>query len=89
MKIQIEDHAIERASERGVNENEIFSTLKTGIELPAKNNRLFKEKVFIYEKEWNGKYFKEKKVKVIYVVEAETIVVITVVVKFGMFSSIS
>lgn len=61
MKIQIEDHAIERASERGVSEDEIINTVESGLELPAKNNRCFKEKVFTYAKKWNGKYFEEKK----------------------------
>ncbi len=89
MNIQIDDHAIERAFERGTNEDEIISTLVNGVELPAKNSRFFKEEIFIYRKERNEKYFEEKKVKVIYVIEFDSIIVITVVVKFVMFSSIS
>ena len=59
MHIYIDDHARERAEERGTNEEEIIETIKQGNEGKAKNNRLAKEKVFAFAKEWNGKYYDE------------------------------
>jgi len=85
MEILIDDHAEERAPERGATEEEINDILRSGKLTIAKGNRLAKEKVYSFNKDWNGKTYKEKHVKVIYIIERNTIVVITVVVKYGNF----
>jgi len=85
MKIKIDDHAKERAIERGATEDEIYETLKNGGVLPARNNRFAREKIFLFEGEWNGKIYKEKQVKVIYIIEMNILTIITVIVKYGKF----
>ncbi|MBA3675006.1 MAG: DUF4258 domain-containing protein [Chitinophagaceae bacterium] len=85
MQIIIDEHAKVRAEERGVSVDEILDILNSAIPTVARNNRSAKEKVYIYNKEWNGKVYTHKQVKVIYIVESSTIIVITVVVKYGTF----
>ena len=76
-------HARDRAHERGVLDLEIEKTLDTGNEFKVKKGRKAKEKVFDYNKAWLGKEYPQKKVQVIYVVEEEKIVVITVKAFYG------
>lgn len=45
MKIQIDHHTLERAEERGTNEEEIRDTIMTGFSIPAKYGREGKAKV--------------------------------------------
>ena len=61
MKIQIDEHASDRAFERGASEEEIVETLQSGTAIVAKENRLAKKKVYSFEREWKGKVYKEKK----------------------------
>jgi hypothetical protein len=86
MDIRIDQHAKERAEERGASTTEIFEALTSGVLLPAKTGRLSREKVFSYRSEWNGKFYEEKLLKVIYLIDGKTIIVITVVVKYGKFT---
>ncbi len=58
MKIQIEPHTIERAEERGTNADEISEVLESGDEMPARGNRKGKTKIFPFESERLGKYYK-------------------------------
>jgi hypothetical protein len=44
LKIITDNHTIERALERGTNEDEIIDTINTGIEFKAKKNRIGKYK---------------------------------------------
>ncbi len=69
--------------ERGTTENEIEAVLSKGTEVAAKKGRKAKEMVFDYGKEWLGKSYSQKKVRVIYVMENGDIVVITVKVYYG------
>lgn len=86
MQINIDKHARDRAEERGTTEDEIYETVKTGKYAVANSNRTAKEKIYSFNKELNGKFYREKLVKVIYIVENEVIIVITVVVKYGNFT---
>jgi hypothetical protein len=45
MEIQIDTHALERADERGANEDEIKDVIRTGFAIPAKYGRIGKAKV--------------------------------------------
>lgn len=74
MKIQIEPHTLQRANQRGASEEEIKETLLNGNAISAKNNRLGKSKVFLFDSERNGKFYKEKKIEVYYVIENQTII---------------
>jgi len=83
MKFKLIEHAKERAIERGATEDEIQMVLSAGNEVQAKKGRKAKEMVFEYGREWLGKTYPQKKVRVIYVEENEEIIVITVKVYYG------
>jgi hypothetical protein len=46
MEIRIDPHALERAEERGTNEEEIKDVISTGLPIPAKHGRMGKAKVY-------------------------------------------
>ncbi len=85
MKVQIEPHTLQRATERGTTEDEIIETINSGVSILGKFGRLGKSKVFLFEKERNGKYFIEKKLEVYYLIENDVIITITVYVFYGKF----
>ncbi len=87
MHIYINSHARDRAEERGTNKDEIIETVKQVNESKVKDNRLVREKVFAFAKEWNGKYHDEKRVIVIFTIESGNVVVIRVTVEYGKFST--
>jgi hypothetical protein len=78
--IRIEPHTLKRAAERGADQDEIIETLKNGFDVPAKHDWLSKEKVFPFNTVRNNKYYEEKKIQVIYTIENNEIVTITVYV---------
>jgi len=81
--IKIITHAKLRARERGASEDEIGSTINTGIDVVVSRGRKAKEKVFEYNNEWLGKEYAQKKIQAIFVEEYGAIVVITVKVFYG------
>ena len=83
MKIQIDPHTLERAEERGTNEEEIKDVVKGGFSVPAKLGRSGKAKVYDFKQKRHGKYYEQKRVEVIYTLEEGTIVTVTVYVFYG------
>lgn len=83
MNIKIDPHTISRMPKRGVSEEEIFETLKTGAPFEAKNGRKGRAKVFTYKQNYEGKYYEEKKVEVIFVEEDQLITTVTVFCYYG------
>jgi hypothetical protein len=83
MQIQIEPHTLKRAEERGANESEILDVISTGINITAKLNRLAKAKVFEFHELRNNKFYEQKRIEVIYTIENDTFVTITVYVFYG------
>jgi len=83
MEIQIDPHTLERAQERGTNEQEIKDVINSGFSIPAKHGRLGKAKIYDFKQQRHGKYYEQKRVEVIYALEAETIVTVTVYVFYG------
>ncbi len=83
MKIKIDPHTLERAQERGTNAAEIKDVLNNGFEIPAKRYRKGKAKVFEFDQNRLNKFYKQKRVEVIYAVENDTIITITVYVFYG------
>lgn len=83
MKIQIEPHTLERAEERGANKSEIIDVILNGNKTSAKLNRLAKFKVFDFNSLRNNKYYEQKRIEVIYTIENDTYVTITVYVFYG------
>ncbi|MBS1258285.1 MAG: hypothetical protein MAG551_01342 [Candidatus Scalindua arabica] len=83
MKIQVDPHTLERAEERGTNENEIKDIINTGFVIPAKYGRIGKAKVYEFKKTRHGKYYEQKRVEVIYTTEGNIILTVTVCVFYG------
>ncbi len=71
MKIQIDPHTLQRARERGTNAKEVRDVIATGFVIPAKYGRRGKAKVYDFKQERNGKYYEQKRVEVIYVIEGK------------------
>ncbi len=86
MKIQIDPHALSRMPHRGVTEVEVITVLERGQAVAAQGSRRAKELVFSHEKEWAGRYYPEKKVKVVYMEEEDKMVVVTVLAYYGRWS---
>lgn len=85
MEIRIDPHTLERALERGADESEIRDVIANGDVIPAKYNRFARARVYPYGKERLGKSYAEKRIEVVYIVEQETIVTVTVYVFYGQW----
>lgn len=83
MKIQIDPHTLERAEERGTNENEIKKVLNDGKNIEAKHGRMGKSKVFDFDEKRNGKFYAQKKVEVYYTESRGVLITVTVCVFYG------
>ena len=83
MEIQIDPHTLERAGERGANEEEIKDVIQTGFSIPAKYGKLGKAKVYEFKKNRLDRYFEQKRVEVFYTIEGDITVTITVYVFYG------
>jgi len=83
MRIQIDQHTLERAEERGTSEEEITDVIESGYEIPAKHGRIGKAKVYQFKKERHGRKYEQKRVEVFYVKEEELFVTVTVYVFYG------
>lgn len=83
MEIQINPHTIERAEERGSNEEEIKNVIKTGFSIPAKYGHLRKAKIYSFNQKRHGKHYNQKRVEVFYVEEKRIVITVTVYVFYG------
>ncbi len=83
MKIQIDPHTLERAAERGATEKEINDVLNTGFEIPVKRERKSRTKIYKFNKKRLGTFYEYKKIEVIYTIEDDKIITITVYVYYG------
>ena len=61
MSVSIHPHALQRAHERGTNEEEIKDAVKNGEEFPAKFGRTGFRKNFLYNAKWNGNTIQQNK----------------------------
>lgn len=82
IKINIDSHALERAEQRGTNEEEIKETVLSGEKFPAKRNRVGFRRNFAYRNEWEGRYFENKQLEVFAAEELNGWYVVTVITKF-------
>ena len=80
--IRLSGHASGYATRRGFTEAEVETTIRTEPWLPARNDRLEAAKDFPCDGEWNGRYYATKRVRPIFVEEADEIVVVTVYTYF-------
>lgn len=83
MKIQIDPHTLQRATERGATLADIEDVINTGFVIPGRGGREGKAKVYDFKQERLGKYYEQKRIEVIYVEENDIIVTVTVYVFFG------
>ena len=83
MEIRIDPHTLERAEERGTNAEEIREVIRTGSAIPAKRGRKAKARTFQFQERWGNRYYEEKRVEVVYTVENDLIITVTVYVFYG------
>lgn len=83
MEIQIDLHTLLRAADRGTDAAEIRDVIETGIPIAAKRSRLAKAKVYPFQAIRLGKYYDQKRVEVVYVVEGDVAVTVTAYVFYG------
>jgi hypothetical protein len=83
MEIQIDPHTLERAEERGTDENEIMDVIHTGFTIPAKYGRTGKARVYSFKQMRLNKYYEQKRVEVYYNIEGNKIITVTVYVFYG------
>ena len=83
MKIQIDPHTLERAVERGTNNEEIADVIETGLSIPGKYNRRGKAKVYDFNQMRHDKLYEQKRVEVFYMIEDDAIITVTVYVFYG------
>ncbi|MEM3484372.1 MAG: DUF4258 domain-containing protein [Candidatus Methanomethyliaceae archaeon] len=76
------NHAREQLLFRGATEEEIIEAIRSSPWQKAELGRLECRKSFIFEKEWNKRYYKTKQVRPIFVEEETEIVVVTVYTYF-------
>jgi len=87
MEIQIDSHTLERAKERGTNEEEIRDVIETGFIIPSQYGRFGKAKVYKFKQARQNKFYEEKRVEVFYIVERDRMVTVTVYVFYGKWEA--
>ena len=85
MEIQIDPHTLERAEERGTNEEEIKDVINNGFPIRAKHGRFGRAKVYDFRQKRHDRYYEQKRVEVIYALEKQVIVTVTVYVFYGQW----
>ena len=79
-------HVLKRIPERGTTVAEVEDVLRSGDIDKARPGYAARAKVFAFGRLWAGKAYPEKRVRVIYVGEGDTTVVVTVYVYYGSWS---
>lgn len=87
MEIQIDPHTLERAEAHGTNEEEIKDVINSGFFIPAKHGRLGKAKVYAFQQKRHGKYYEHKRGEVIYTLERDVVITVTVYVFYGTWEN--
>ncbi len=85
MEIQIDTHTLERALERGTNQEEIKDVIISGLPIPAKYERQGKAKVYEFNGYRHGRHYEQKRVEVFSLNENENIITVTVYVYYGQW----
>jgi len=76
--IRLSGHARQQLARRGAGESEVIEAIRSADWQPAALNRLECRMDFLYDKSWNGKYYRTKQVRPVFVEETDEIVVVTV-----------
>jgi hypothetical protein len=80
--VRLSGHARDNLRYRGATEGEVKETIRTAPWRPAELGRLECQKDSPYGREWNKKVYATKRVRPIFVEEADEIVVVTVYVYY-------
>ena len=80
--IRLSGHARERIETRGATQEEVGEAIRSAPWGPAEGGRLECRKDFSYGREWNGKVYRTKRVRPIFVDEPNEILVVTVYVYY-------
>jgi hypothetical protein len=80
--IQFSGHALEAMRYRGATEDEVIQTIQSAQWSSAEQGRFECRKDFVFNKNWNEKFYGVKQVRPIFAEEADEIVVITVYVYY-------
>lgn len=83
MEIRIDPHTLERAEERGTDAEEIKDVIYNGTPIPAKSGRLGKAKTYDFQQKRHNKFYEQKRVEVVYTIEKNVIITVTVYVFYG------
>ena len=83
MAIRFPDHVRTRVARRGTTEDEIAEVLAKGLPDIARPGRRAKSLIYPFGRAWGGRTYEQKKVRVIYVLEEDDTVVVTVYVYYG------
>ena len=81
-QIRLSLHASGYLERRGFTEAEVDETIRDSDWLPTRQDRLEAAKDFPYDGEWNGRHYSTKRVRAIFVEEADEIVVVTIYTYF-------
>ena len=74
---------MERAEERGTSEEEIKDVIESGFTIPGKYGRTGKAKIYEFGQYRHGKFYEQKRVEVMYVIEDNITITVTVYVFYG------
>ena len=80
--VKFSHHALEQLNYRGTSQEEIVETINHGAWENAELGRSECRKDFAYNKDWNGKHYKTKQVRPIFVEEPNAIEIVTVYVYY-------
>ena len=80
--LRLSGHARDNLRYRGATEEEVKEAIRIALWRPAELGRLECRKDFPYGREWNKKVYATKRVRPIFVEEADEIVVVTVYVYY-------
>ena len=72
------DHALTSMRKRGADRDEVIQTIREAEWCQAKHGRYEAEKEFPFDAAWNEKHYALKKVNPVFVVERDTIIIVTV-----------
>jgi len=82
LAVQFHPHAIERMNERGATRKEVATTIEAGEQYDVNYNRIGFRRNFVFEGNWQNKFYRFKQLEVIAVKEQNQWLVITVIVKY-------
>ncbi len=82
MQFEFTKHVLKRANDRGIDLSEIKDALESSKPVVERYNKLSVVKVFEYNRCWEGIFYREKEVKVLFVREDDKIIVITAITRY-------